>query len=300
VSHVFFAAYLLCFALGVGVVVLGFVLAARYRSRPMRLFTGLMGTGLLLLVSEFIRTYESVLRVNLGDQGRLFHAILGAAGAGAEAFLIPLFAFTLTAVPVSRLRRAVHVCLAAAAAILAVLQEYVTPEVSWRLTFLLLMGVHGYGWVVIRANGKVITDPRTRAIVDRLLTLIAVFFPVGIAQVVVYRLRGVPPFFADNPLEPLLYFLAVLIALYIFAGRYLFVPAPLSDYSLPRAMVELYGISSREQEIIPLVLQGYSHQEIADMLFISARTVKNHVYNIYQKTGVANRVLLMNLLFPHR
>lgn len=57
-----------------------------------------------------------------------------------------------------------------------------------------------------------------------------------------------------------------------------------------------YEISRREQEIIHLMLKGKSNKEIMDELFISLYTVKNHIYNIYQKLGVKNRLQINNLI----
>lgn len=54
------------------------------------------------------------------------------------------------------------------------------------------------------------------------------------------------------------------------------------------------GLSLREQEIIELVAQGTSNQDIADLLFISAKTVKTHVRNIYKKLHVTNRLSAIN------
>jgi len=59
--------------------------------------------------------------------------------------------------------------------------------------------------------------------------------------------------------------------------------------------LERFGITHREREVIELICQGKSNQEIADALFISLQTVKDHNYNIYQKTGVKNRVGLVKL-----
>ena len=59
---------------------------------------------------------------------------------------------------------------------------------------------------------------------------------------------------------------------------------------------ERFSISDREKEIVLLLARGLSNKEIADKLFISPGTVKNHVYNIYEKTGVKNRVELTRLL----
>jgi DNA-binding CsgD family transcriptional regulator len=55
-----------------------------------------------------------------------------------------------------------------------------------------------------------------------------------------------------------------------------------------------YDISSREQEILRLLIEGRTNREIADALFISTNTVKTHVQNIYRKTGVTNRIRLIH------
>lgn len=54
-------------------------------------------------------------------------------------------------------------------------------------------------------------------------------------------------------------------------------------------------LSKREQEIALLLLQGDTNKSIEERLFISVHTVKNHVYNIYRKLGVKNRLQLTNL-----
>jgi DNA-binding CsgD family transcriptional regulator len=53
-----------------------------------------------------------------------------------------------------------------------------------------------------------------------------------------------------------------------------------------------YGLSKREQEIFVLMLEGKSNKEIGEALFISVKTVKNHIYNIFQKLGVNSRIKL--------
>lgn len=62
------------------------------------------------------------------------------------------------------------------------------------------------------------------------------------------------------------------------------------------ALMETFGVSKRECEVIQLVCQGLTNQEIADALFISLKTVKDHNYRIFQKTGVRNRVELTQLV----
>ncbi|MEQ8905340.1 response regulator transcription factor [Ekhidna sp.] len=47
-------------------------------------------------------------------------------------------------------------------------------------------------------------------------------------------------------------------------------------------------LSSREKEVLELITQEYSNQEIADKLFISQRTVETHKRNLLEKTGCKN------------
>ena len=57
--------------------------------------------------------------------------------------------------------------------------------------------------------------------------------------------------------------------------------------------------SAREMEIIVLVGDGLTNQEIAEKLTISKRTVDNHVSNMFTKTGSKNRVALLNWAMDH-
>ena len=59
------------------------------------------------------------------------------------------------------------------------------------------------------------------------------------------------------------------------------------------------SLSTREIEIIELVAEGLTNQEIADRLTISKRTVDNHVSNVFTKTGSKNRVALLNWAMDH-
>ena len=49
-------------------------------------------------------------------------------------------------------------------------------------------------------------------------------------------------------------------------------------------------ISRREMEILSYISESMTNDEIADKLFLSAKTVKTHIRNIFGKTGIRNRV----------
>lgn len=61
-----------------------------------------------------------------------------------------------------------------------------------------------------------------------------------------------------------------------------------------------YKISKREEDVIRHLCEGKTNKEISQTLFISLQTVKDHIYHIYQKTDVKNRVQLINLIQSYK
>ncbi|MBI4463945.1 MAG: response regulator transcription factor [Acidobacteria bacterium] len=51
-------------------------------------------------------------------------------------------------------------------------------------------------------------------------------------------------------------------------------------------------LSLRERQVVELVSQGFRNKEIAQRMFISEQTVKNHLHNIFDKVGVSDRLEL--------
>jgi DNA-binding CsgD family transcriptional regulator len=100
-------------------------------------------------------------------------------------------------------------------------------------------------------------------------------------------------FFSGN-IPPVLYWRAYLKKYFI---------APVLQKIGPMTMkqfLEEHKISKREEEVIRQSCEGKTNKEISETLFISLQTVKDHVYSIYQKTDVKNRVQLINLIQSYR
>ncbi len=60
--------------------------------------------------------------------------------------------------------------------------------------------------------------------------------------------------------------------------------------------MERYGITAREAEVVREICRGKANKEIADELFVTVQTVKDHTHRIYQKTNVKSRTQLASLL----
>jgi DNA-binding NarL/FixJ family response regulator len=60
---------------------------------------------------------------------------------------------------------------------------------------------------------------------------------------------------------------------------------------IPSARVRLeFGLTRRQQQIVPLIGQGLTNKEIASVLNLSEQTVKNHIHGIMRCVGVKNRL----------
>jgi DNA-binding NarL/FixJ family response regulator len=59
--------------------------------------------------------------------------------------------------------------------------------------------------------------------------------------------------------------------------------------SAPRER-ERSPLSQRERELVALVAHGFKNKEMAEKMFISEQTVKNHLHNIFDKLGVSDRL----------
>ena len=110
----------------------------------------------------------------------------------------------------------------------------------------------------------------------------------GILKFIEYRF-----FIRDLSLEFYLGAVAVLFtAVGVWAGMKLTrrkVIAANPDFRLNEPELQRLGISKREYEVLELMAQGLSNQEIADKLFVSLNTIKTHSSNIFMKLDARRR-----------
>jgi two-component system, NarL family, nitrate/nitrite response regulator NarL len=95
----------------------------------------------------------------------------------------------------------------------------------------------------------------------------------------------------------------------VMSGRYWIVREPVSDVLAAIQDLQLgiakrqtfrdFGLTDREREIIRLVVDAAANKEIADLLGISEKTVKNHLTHIFDKLGVSGRLELAMFAIDH-
>jgi DNA-binding CsgD family transcriptional regulator len=116
-------------------------------------------------------------------------------------------------------------------------------------------------------------------------------------------LQGIPLLFYKTET-----WIAIIFIIIFFAGN-IFLPVYLNYGTLMPALTnetqkdisfedfcKRFEVSPRETDIIREICNGLSNKEIAEKLFISLQTVKDHTHRIYIKTNVRSRVQLINLV----
>lgn len=114
--------------------------------------------------------------------------------------------------------------------------------------------------------------------------------------------------FIREPLDlTIIFWLVIHIATLVYVYRELFVPM-FSGKSAAESMSAIpaeykidmvsskYSLTPRERELLELIYQGKSNREIAEFLILSESTVKTHIYNIFRKMEVKNRVEIICII----
>lgn len=111
-----------------------------------------------------------------------------------------------------------------------------------------------------------------------------------------------PQQYADSLGETIFIHIAGLVFLLGFSIIIFFLQ-PLEPVVTPEALgafVSRHGLTKREAEVIAYLVRGMDYATIADTLFVSLKTVKTHVYNVYKKARVKNRISLIEAVRQYR
>jgi two-component system response regulator DevR len=66
--------------------------------------------------------------------------------------------------------------------------------------------------------------------------------------------------------------------------------------SFPSARIKIeLGLTRRQQQLIPLIAQGFTNKEIGCHLNISEQTVKNHIHRMLRRIGASDRLQVIDL-----
>jgi len=118
------------------------------------------------------------------------------------------------------------------------------------------------------------------------------FFLLLVPDILITRLSWRALAFLDDISLPL-YFLVLNGGSFLYVRRYLVAGPFMQEGQITPDCRKNFGLTAREGEIIERLMEGRTNQELSELLFISRRTVENHLHSIFQKMNVKNRVQLI-------
>lgn len=159
-----------------------------------------------------------------------------------------------------------------------------------------ILSVIFYEILITIANYKRIGNKDLKKAVNIFAIISIVFLPLFVFE----SIRLYVPLLRDivilKTLSLPLYFLIVNVFLLIFASRYFNSPNFIENNKLTEFFIKNYSITEQETNVIELLLTGLTYKQIAEKLYISNKTVDNHVQNIYRKLEVTSKIQLFNLV----
>ncbi len=151
------------------------------------------------------------------------------------------------------------------------------------------------------------TDPGGALVagIRAFLLVSAAFLPLFIADVVISSpgegaWSHLPGVRVLDDLSVPVYFIILASGSVLFAYRFLNQPPLMADERVSGFGREHYALTDREAEVVEFIMEGFSVADTATAMKISPKTVENHLYSVYQKTGVSNRIQLYNLFENRR
>lgn len=77
-------------------------------------------------------------------------------------------------------------------------------------------------------------------------------------------------------------------------------PKQKNDFDTNDSFLKQFNLTKRELEILQLIKNNFTNQQIADQLFLSVYTVETHRKNIMQKIGLKSPSALMKFIIEHK
>lgn len=186
--------------------------------------------------------------------------------------------------------------------ILTVLTAFIylfTPGVKITQTILSFFIFGTLFWEIILMIAKLFSlkDKTLKQAVSILLMVTMFFIPLLLIDNIISVLPVFHSLHAIDNLSKPLYLLVISILSIIFTFTHFNRPSFRKNNELTEYFLDKFRITPREREIIQLILRGANNKNIGETLFISPKTVENHITSIYQKTAVSSRVQLAQMIY---
>ena len=299
-NYLIFLFYMLVCAVGFAAVVVAGLMFVKYRKRAILYYTCVLvslGFFVLSFLPEVFASIADFKDPVMLDRFQWLASLFDFMGYVSFCACAPFFYHYLMGIPINRFKRLIFLILLTIGTSAFIIWQVTEVKIWARgVAQPVLYGIVLYGLIFGAYHRSNIGHPVLKRAITILLLISMFFFPFFIFD----SMPELAPFWIHQPpystLSLPVYLMIINTLGIVFAVRFFDEPAFLDQGQLTDHFLTPYNISGREAEIVTHLIMGLSNREIGEKLFISFRTVENHLYKIYQKTGVRNRVELTNLI----
>jgi len=298
-NHFALILYIVCCVLDTATILISGLLYKKYRHKAFNYLAILMFGAMLSMLVEAVRAYGRISAADIGVFEHLFYLIFEPAGEIISFIMLPVVAFAAVGKEfpgrlnlTSKVYALIVVCTFPVEAVTGSSYINLSRELAGHFVF------HIAAYLIILRYYSSVDNFNLKRALKSYLLLGAVIVPLSLffqAEVTAGFIRMDHP---EIPFPYIIYCISFNILCILNTFKFLFAPAVPGEREISGEFLHRYHITGREREIIELLLKGYTNKLIAKTLFISAKTVKNHIYSIYRKTGVKSRIQLANCILP--
>jgi DNA-binding CsgD family transcriptional regulator len=301
--HIFFVVHILAFLVGFACIAGSYIAYRRYENKAVKYYLCFLLSLTLILCELTVTSYISVNGIEIHGYRVLLNA-LSALGCGFAVYYTPVFTHEFLEKELSARVKKFFFVLACIPPV-AVILYYILMSNSLMVGFSgLSLSVSIFYAVAITIKHLNETDSRKKKVLKSFIILTLVLTPFIFLDMRVEKIEPIASLFPYGILSfPLFYLFWNILSLFwgfkslpeLFSAKSAAIPKIMDEGNLNQFFTK-FEITNREKEVIKLLLEGYSYNKISETLFVSVSTTKSHVYNIYQKTGVKNKIELLNLV----
>ena len=297
--HLYSAFLFLAFSITLCASIVLFIIHRKEQKKVTFYFTVIMISLTIIAFGMGLSHYCITFQMNKFKSVQLLYNTIQGIGNVLCIFFLPFFHHAILGQVITSLKKKIFLTIGSEAALAQILYLYIIHNLTlYQFMFRpALIGSIIYLLINSLIHFKDLKNRQFHNFVRQFLIITAIFCPLIIINIF-FHFKKLP--WALLNLSTSFFFCIFAFISIIFAVNYLGQPTFLDkNHNLTKCFIEKYLLTEREIEVIHLIITGKGNKEIAKLLFISPKTIENHLTSIYQKVNVHSRMQLINLIMTN-
>lgn len=305
-KHLIILLYFISFTIGFSTIFLGFFIWLRNKQKPLSYFILFTLSLTLILLEQTITAYETV-NVIESRMVDVFIRYVSYLSCGLMIYTLTKLTALLTNTTITKARELLSRVISILPPITLTFYYIMDRQIIITAMSILFYGVILYNLLVLAVKLDKIDNIKIKAVLKVFMVVSLLMLPILFLDTLVEKMPVIGEEFPYGLMSVLIFYMAFCgISLYYIIKNYdALMKKPIESEEpdmnnglkiCTQKTLDSYNITSREAEVISLLINGCSYNRICDELVISLPTVKTHVRNIYKKLGINNKIELINMV----